>query len=51
MIVIGIVLLIIGILAKVGFVWTTGVVLVLLGLVALLLGLTGHRVGRRRHYF
>jgi len=49
MIVIGIVLLIIG--AKVGFVWTTGVVLVLLGLVALLLGLTGHRVGRRRHYF
>jgi uncharacterized membrane protein len=51
MIVTGIVLLVIGILAKNGVAWTTGIVVLLLGLIALLLGMTGHPVGGRRHYF
>ena len=51
MIAIGIILLIIGILAKNGIVWTAGIVFLILGLIALLLGMTGHAVGGRRHYF
>ncbi|MGH3189030.1 MAG: DUF6131 family protein [Streptosporangiaceae bacterium] len=47
----GIILLVIGILAKTGIVWTTGFVVLILGLIALLLGMTGHGVGGRRHYF
>jgi hypothetical protein len=48
---IGIILLIIGILAKIGVIWTIGIVVLLLGLIALLLGVTGHAIGGRRHYF
>jgi hypothetical protein len=51
MIVTGIVLLVIGVLAKIGIVWTTGSVVLILGLIALLLGTTGHGIGGRRHYF
>ena len=51
MIAIGIIFLIIGIVAKLGIVWTVGIVSLLLGSIALLLGLTGHGVGGRRHYF
>jgi hypothetical protein len=51
MIAIGLILLIIGVLAKIGIVWTIGIISLLLGLIALLLGVTGHRIGGRRHYF
>lgn len=51
MIVTGVILLVIGVLAKTGIVWTTGFVVLIPGLVALLLGLTGHGIGGRRHYF
>jgi Family of unknown function (DUF6131) len=51
MIATGIILLIIGILARNGIAWTVGIVVLILGLIALLLGMTGHPVGRRRHYF
>lgn len=51
MIVTGIILLVIGVLAKIGIVWTTGFVVLILGLIALLLGMTGHGHRRRRHYF
>ena len=51
MIVTGLILLVIGILARIGIVWTTGFVVLILGLIALLLGLTGHGIGGRRHYF
>jgi hypothetical protein len=47
----GIILLTIGILAKIGMVWTAGLVTLLLGLITLLLGMTGHAIGGRRHYF
>jgi hypothetical protein len=48
MIVIGIILLVIGVLAKIGIVWTTGFVILIPGLIALLLGMTGHGIGGRR---
>ena len=51
MIVTGIMLLVIGVLARIGIVWTTGFVVLILGLIALLLGTTGHGIGGRRHYF
>jgi hypothetical protein len=51
MIVTGIILLVIGVLAKIGIVWTTGFVVLILGLIAVLLGRTGHGIGGRRHYF
>jgi hypothetical protein len=48
MIVTGIILLVIGALAKIGIVWTTGFVVLILGLIALLLSMTGHGIGGRR---
>jgi hypothetical protein len=51
MIVIGIILLIIGFLAKIAIVWTIGIIVLLLGLIALLLGSIGRPVGGRRHYW
>ncbi len=51
MIVTGIILLVIGVLAKIGILWSAGFVVLILGLIALLLGLTGHGIGGRRHYF
>ena len=51
MIAAGIALLVIGILTSNGLVWTIGILLLLPGLITLLLGLTGHRVAGRRHYF
>lgn len=51
MIVSGIILLSVGILIRNGIAWTAGIVVLILGLIALLLGMTGHAVGPRRHYF
>jgi hypothetical protein len=51
MIILGIVLLIIGFIAKVAILWTIGIILVLVGLVMLLLGSMGRAVGGRRHYY
>lgn len=51
MIVIGIILLIIGFVAKIAIVWTIGIVVLLVGAILALLGMMGHAVGGRRHYF
>ena len=51
MIALGIVLLIIGFVAKVAILWTIGIILVLVGLVLIILGSMGRAVGGRRHYF
>jgi hypothetical protein len=51
MIVLGIILLIIGFVAKIAIVWTIGIVVLVLGLIAVLLGSIGHPVGGRRHYW
>jgi hypothetical protein len=50
-IILGIVLLIIGFIAKIAIVWTIGIVVVIIGAVLALLGMTGHAVRGRRHYF
>lgn len=51
MIVIGLVLMLIGFLAKIVILWSVGIVVALVGLVLLLLGATGREIGGRRHYF
>lgn len=51
MIVLGIVLLIIGFIAKVAILWTIGIILLVVGLILVALGSMGRAVGGRRHYF
>jgi Family of unknown function (DUF6131) len=51
MIALGIILLIIGFIAKIAILWTLGIILVVIGAVLFLLGSTGRAVGGRRHYY
>ena len=51
MIVLGIILLIIGFIAKVAIIWTLGSILLGVGAVLFLLGSMGRAVGGRRHYY
>jgi len=51
MIVLGIILLIIGFLTGIPVLWTIGIIVLVLGLIAVLLGTMGHAVGGRRHYW
>ena len=50
MIVLGLILLIIGFIAKVAILWTIGII-VFVGLILVVLGATGRAVGGRRHYY
>ena len=51
MILLGVVLLIIGFVAKIAVLWTIGIVVLVIGLALAVLGMAGHAVGGRRHYF
>jgi hypothetical protein len=51
MIILGLVLLIIGFVAKIAILWTIGIVVAVIGLALALLGMAGHAIGGRRHYF
>lgn len=51
MIILGLILLIIGIVAGIGILWTIGVILLVVGLILALLGAVGRGVGGRRHYW
>ena len=51
MIILGIVLLIIGFIVKIAIVWTIGIIVLIVGVILALLGMAGHAVGGRRHYF
>jgi hypothetical protein len=51
MIIFGIVLFIIGVVAKISILETIGIILVVVGLVLMLLGKSGHAVGGRRHFW
>jgi hypothetical protein len=51
MIILGLILLLVGFLAKIAIVWTIGIVVLALGLILLLLGSIGRGVGGRRHYW
>jgi hypothetical protein len=50
-IILGIILLIIGFIAHIPIVWTIGIIVVVVGAILALLGMMGHAVGGRRHYF
>lgn len=51
MIVLGLILLIIGFVAKVAILWSIGIILVVIGAILLVLGLVGREVGGRKHYY
>ena len=51
MIILGIILLIIGFIAKIAIVWTVGIIVLIVGAILALLGMAGHAIGGRRHYF
>jgi len=51
MIIVGIVLLLIGFIAKIAILWTLGIVVLVIGLILMLLGATGRAVGGRKHYY
>jgi hypothetical protein len=51
MIILGILLLIVGFIAKVAILWTIGIVLLVVGAALVLLGSMGRAVGGRRHYY
>ena len=51
MITLGIILLIIGFIAKIAVLWVIGIILLVIGLILLLLGSIGRAVGGRRHYY
>ena len=51
MIILGLILLIVGFIAKITILWTIGIIVLVIGLVLLLLGSMGRAVGGRRHYW
>ena len=51
MIILGVILLIIGFIAKIAVLWTIGIIVLVVGLILVLLGMMGRAVGGRRHYF
>ena len=51
MIILGIVLLVIGFIAKIAILWTLGIIVLVIGAILMLLGAAGREVGGRRHYF
>jgi hypothetical protein len=50
-IILGLILLLIGFITGIAFVWTVGMIVLVVGLVLWLLGAMGHAVGGRRHYY
>ena len=51
MIVLGIVLLLIGHFAKIHLVWVLGIIVLVVGVVLMVMGRTGHGIRGRRHFF
>jgi Family of unknown function (DUF6131) len=47
----GVILLIIGFIAKTAILWVIGIILLVIGLILVLLGTMGRAVGGRRHYY
>jgi uncharacterized membrane protein HdeD (DUF308 family) len=49
MIILGIILLIIGFVAKIAILWSIGIAVLVIGLILVVLGMAGHAIGGRRH--
>jgi hypothetical protein len=47
----GLILLIIGFIAKIAILWTLGIIVLVVGLILAVLGSTGRAVGGRRHWY
>jgi hypothetical protein len=50
-IILGLILLVIGFVAKIAILWTIGIIVLVVGAILMLLGRAGHAVGPRRHYY
>jgi hypothetical protein len=50
-IILGVVLLLLGFIAKIAILWTLGIIVLIVGVALALLGGLGHAVGGRRHYY
>jgi Family of unknown function (DUF6131) len=51
MIILGVVLMLIGFIAKIPILWSLGILLAVIGLILMLLGMAGREIGGRRHYY
>lgn len=51
MIVLGIILLIIGFIAKIPILWTLGIIVLVIGAVLAIAGTMGREIGGRRHWY
>jgi len=51
MIILGVLLMLIGFIAKIPILWSLGILLAVIGLVLMLLGMAGREIGGRRHYY
>jgi hypothetical protein len=51
LIVLGVILLLIGFIAKISILWTIGIILLVVGAVLAIIGGTGRMVGGRKHWF
>ncbi|MGG2459307.1 DUF6131 family protein [Streptomyces sp. RGM 3693] len=51
MIILGIILLVVGFLAKIAILWTIGIIVLVIGAILFLLGSLGHGAFGRRHYW
>jgi hypothetical protein len=51
LIAVGLILLVIGFIARITILWSLGIIVLVIGLFLALLGATGRAIGGRRHYF
>ncbi|QNK80316.1 DUF6131 family protein [Nakamurella sp. PAMC28650] len=51
MIILGIILLVIGFVAKIAILWTLGIIVLVVGAILVLLGASGRAVGGRKHWY
>jgi hypothetical protein len=51
MILLGVILLIVGFVAKLSIVWTLGIIAIVIGAILAILGAIGHKVGGRAHWY
>ncbi|MDP9118640.1 MAG: DUF6131 family protein [Actinomycetota bacterium] len=51
MIMLGVILLLIGFLAKIAIVWTLGILVLVVGAVLAVAGMAGREIGGRRHWY
>ena len=51
MVTLGVIFLILGFFLGVPFLWTIGMILLVVGIVLWIMGAVGHEIGGRRHYY